>query len=202
MSRSIKPLPPDEVLFQRKHAPIRYEENDIYWADRALRLDQRLPNSDLLKSIHAFASEVMAEVPLSAWSDATGARKRKKSNMRRTSRPASRSNSPHPRLSSVARNLQGASVDTSVSESSQVPEDDSQRWRFMDETALLALGILLEETANSSLRQADDLSTTVAEHDGQQRGIKAWDGSRWISPVRSPKSGRGRPRLQRIDAFE
>lgn len=72
----------------------------------------------------------------------------------------------------------------------------------MDETALLALGILLEETVSASLERVEDLSITVAEHDAQQRGIKAWDGSRWVSPVRSPKAGRGRPRLQKSKASE
>ena len=45
------------MLFRRKAAPIRYEEDDFYWADRYLTDSQKLPESDLLKAIHAYASE-------------------------------------------------------------------------------------------------------------------------------------------------
>lgn len=45
------------MLFRRKRAPIRYEEDDIYWADRLLTDNQKLPESDLLKAIHAYASD-------------------------------------------------------------------------------------------------------------------------------------------------
>lgn len=36
---------------------MRYEENDIYWADKHLKEGQTLPESDLLKSIHTYASD-------------------------------------------------------------------------------------------------------------------------------------------------
>ena len=50
-------VPPEEVLFRRKGAPIRYEEDDFYWADRNLTENQKLPESDLLKAIHAYGSD-------------------------------------------------------------------------------------------------------------------------------------------------
>ena len=56
-SSSSVAVPPEEVLFRRKAAPIRYEEDDFYWADRYLTDSQKLPESDLLKAIHAYASE-------------------------------------------------------------------------------------------------------------------------------------------------
>ena len=56
-SSSTVPVPPEEVLFRRKAAPIRYEEDDFYWADRYLTDSQKLPESDLLKAIHVYASE-------------------------------------------------------------------------------------------------------------------------------------------------
>ncbi len=60
-STSLKPLPPDEVLFQRKGAPVRYEEDDVYAADRHLDSEsnagRRLPDSDLLKVIHAYVAD-------------------------------------------------------------------------------------------------------------------------------------------------
>ncbi len=45
------------MLFRRKGAPIRYEEEDFYWADKYLTDSQKLPESDLLKAIHAYASD-------------------------------------------------------------------------------------------------------------------------------------------------
>lgn len=50
-------VPPEEVLFRRHGAPTRYEENDIYWADKHLADRQKLPESDMLKAIHAYASD-------------------------------------------------------------------------------------------------------------------------------------------------
>ena len=40
-----------------KGAPTRYEEDDFYRADRHLTEQQALPESDLLKAIHAYASD-------------------------------------------------------------------------------------------------------------------------------------------------
>jgi hypothetical protein len=51
------PIPPEEVLFRRRQAPERYEEDDFYWADRHLTEKQKLPDSDLLKAIHTYASD-------------------------------------------------------------------------------------------------------------------------------------------------
>lgn len=55
-------LAPEEVLFKRKNAPPRYEENDIYSQERYLdpRKGQVLPESDLLKAIHVYVSEFYA----------------------------------------------------------------------------------------------------------------------------------------------
>ncbi|KAI4195389.1 MAG: hypothetical protein LQ346_003465, partial [Caloplaca aetnensis] len=55
-STSLVPLPPEEVLFRRRNAPERYEEDDFYFAHE--KLDQgQLPDSDLLKAVHAYASD-------------------------------------------------------------------------------------------------------------------------------------------------
>lgn len=45
------------MLFRRAGAPIRYEECDIYWADRHLTEKQKLPESDLLKAVHVYTSD-------------------------------------------------------------------------------------------------------------------------------------------------
>ena len=88
------------MLFRRKEAPGRYEENDFYWANEDLSDQQVLPDSDLLKAIHAYAAEFYGRATLDK-----------------------------------------GQVDI----------------RSMDETALLALGILLEETAKNILGEAGDL---------------------------------------------
>ena len=98
-STSQTAIPPDQVLFRRKGAPMRYEEDDIYCADRHLRPDQRLPDSDLLKTLHAYVSDFYA-----------------------------------------ATETQG-----------------ERDWQSMDETALLALGILLEEAAAQAVTENGNL---------------------------------------------
>ncbi|MCJ1479301.1 hypothetical protein MMC13_007986 [Lambiella insularis] len=56
LASSASPLPPEEVLFRRKDAPKRFEEKDFYWADQKLTSDQSLPDSDLAKGLHMYAS--------------------------------------------------------------------------------------------------------------------------------------------------
>ncbi|KAL4950772.1 hypothetical protein BDW69DRAFT_187057 [Aspergillus filifer] len=56
-SSSTLPIPPEEVLFRRKGMPTRYEETDTYFAHDSLPLDQQLPSSELLESIHAYTSD-------------------------------------------------------------------------------------------------------------------------------------------------
>ncbi|USP75354.1 mnd1-like protein [Curvularia clavata] len=102
---SKKPLRPDEVLFKRKNAPVRYEEDDYYPAHTKLPADQPLPSGDLANAIHTYMS--------CRYSQAT------RSHVR-------------------------------------VP------WKCMNETALIAMGILMEETARSVLGQTGDLALTEA----------------------------------------
>lgn len=107
-------LAPEEVLFSRKHAPQRYAEKDIYFANEDLPDGGRsvLPESDMLKAIHGYAGH---------YYEALGQRI-----------------TGHGTRSSLAR------VDE----------------RSMDETALLAFGILLEEAARKSLGKDGDLVFT------------------------------------------
>ncbi|KAL8918105.1 MAG: hypothetical protein Q9208_007545 [Pyrenodesmia sp. 3 TL-2023] len=60
-STSLVPLPPEEVLFRRRNAPERYEEDDFYFAHEKLD-PQLLPDSDLLKAVHAYASDFYGRV--------------------------------------------------------------------------------------------------------------------------------------------
>lgn len=56
-SSSTVQVPPEEVLFRSRGAPQRYEETDFYWANEKLPLQgAELPDSDLLKAVHAYAS--------------------------------------------------------------------------------------------------------------------------------------------------
>ena len=96
------------MLFRCKGAPTRYEENDIYWTDQQLRSNQSLPDSDLLKAIHVYASDFYGRATL---------------------------------------------------------EKGMGDFNSMDETALLAMGILLEEAAKEILGESGDLVFVEGEED-------------------------------------
>ncbi|KAI9794853.1 MAG: hypothetical protein M1816_002981 [Peltula sp. TS41687] len=100
--------PPDEVLFRRKNAPVRYHEHDIYHANERLpaSVTTLLPDSDLLKAVHAYAADFYAR----------------------------------------------ATTDAGKGD-----------WRSLDETALMALGILLEEAAVEALGDTGDLVLVEGE---------------------------------------
>ncbi|KAL1304676.1 hypothetical protein AAFC00_003632 [Neodothiora populina] len=120
-------VPPEEVLFRRKGAPIRYEESDIYFANEKLSAEQRLPESDLLKQLHSYASCFYQRA---------------------------------------------------------TPSGGKRDWRSMDETALLALGILLEEAAAEHLGDSGDLAFVEDEADDSLTGRRQyWDGERWVRSV-------------------
>ncbi|KAI1091028.1 hypothetical protein F5B19DRAFT_503428 [Rostrohypoxylon terebratum] len=116
-------LAPEEVLFRRIRAPVRFAEKDIYQAHEALKDGGRgiLPDSDMLKAIHSYASHFYAALATSQGSP----------------------DDP------TARNI-----------------DESS----MDETALLALGILVEEAGREALGKMGDLVFTEGvelEPDGE-----------------------------------
>lgn len=96
-----QPVPPDQVLFSRADAPVRYQEDDQYEAHRHIPPDHRLPDSDILKAVHAYASDFYGSGKLK-----------------------------HCR-------------------------DD---FKSLDETALLAMGILIEEAVAQSLGNSGDLA--------------------------------------------
>ena len=100
VSSTTKAVPPEEVLFRRRGAPVRYEEDDLYSADRRLGPGQKLPDSDLLKALHAYASEYY----------------------------------------------------------SVLAGNDDLNFKSLDETALLALGVLVEEAATAALRETGHLA--------------------------------------------
>ncbi|RAH51540.1 uncharacterized protein BO95DRAFT_5656 [Aspergillus brunneoviolaceus CBS 621.78] len=99
-SSSRRSVRPEEVLFRRQNAPIRYEENDFYFAHESLPADRQLPSSELLEAVHAYSADFYDH----------------------------------------------ATIDRG--------QDDHHS---MDETALIAMGILLEEMAKESLGETGDL---------------------------------------------
>lgn len=106
-SSSTQPARPDELLFRRKNAPMRYEENDFYYANESLPPDRPLPDSELLAAIHAYAADFY-------------------------------------RHATKNRGL-----------------SDRQS---MDETAMIAVGILVEEMAKEALGETGDLVLVEGEH--------------------------------------
>lgn len=107
------PLRPDEVLFKRANAPVRYEENDYYYAHDTLPAEQQFPDGDLLASLHAYVSSLYLR-------------------------------NKEPGIQNV--------------------------WRCMDETALIALGILMEETARQELGETGDMAFTEGVSQEEKRG--------------------------------
>ncbi|KAE8134759.1 hypothetical protein BDV38DRAFT_154581 [Aspergillus pseudotamarii] len=105
-SSNFRPVRPEEVLFRRQNAPIRYEENDFYFAHESLPSDRPLPSSDLLEAIHAYSADY--------YNYAT-------------------------------------------------PDRGQDDYQSMDETALIAMGILMEEMAKESLGQTGDLVLVEGE---------------------------------------
>ncbi|KAI0601356.1 hypothetical protein F4775DRAFT_589574 [Biscogniauxia sp. FL1348] len=117
-------LAPEDVLFQRRRAPVRFAEKDIYFAHEDLEDGGRgpggvLPDSDMLKAIHSYTSEFYAA--LAARTDSGGEPGR-----------------------GTSRTQTAGNIDE----------------RSMDETALLALGILLEEAGREVLGKRGDLVFT------------------------------------------
>ncbi|KAI1270184.1 hypothetical protein F5Y18DRAFT_367416 [Xylariaceae sp. FL1019] len=112
-------LAPEEVLFRRSDAPIRFAEKDIYNAHEDLPDGGRrvLPDSDMLKAVHSYAAHFYGA-------------------------------------------LNGEAVGAS-------PSIDE---RSMDETALLAFGILLEEASREALGRKGDLVFTEGEDMIEQGG--------------------------------
>ncbi|EPE27805.1 hypothetical protein GLAREA_04596 [Glarea lozoyensis ATCC 20868] len=101
-SSSATAAAPENVLFRRKHAPQRFAEHDIYFANDRQSAARDLPESDLLKALHCYASDYYSRT-----------------------------------------------------------HNDVVDWRSMDETALIALGVLMEEATR--LEQTEDFVLTEGQ---------------------------------------
>lgn len=114
-SSSTVQVPPEEVLFRNRGAPQRYEETDFYWANEKLPLQgAELPDSDLLKAVHAYAS--------------------------------------------IFYGRRGGKAD----------------FRSLDETALMAVGVLLEEWADGLLGRGGEGVFVEGEAVNEGGVVKGW----------------------------
>ncbi|KAI9705752.1 MAG: hypothetical protein M1820_005000 [Bogoriella megaspora] len=113
----VAPLLPEDVLFRSSRAPLRYEEDDVYFQNEKLPENRKLPDPDLLKALHAYASDYY--------------------------------------------------FCTS-------PNNGATDFRSMDETALLALGILIEEAAVQALGPSGDMLFTEADDEHERRWPTLW----------------------------
>ncbi|KAI1765157.1 hypothetical protein GGR53DRAFT_283542 [Hypoxylon sp. FL1150] len=149
-------VPPEDLLFRRIGAPVRYAEKDIYQGHEDLRDGGRdvLPDSDMLKAIHSYSSHFYAA---------------------RSSQHQRRSNEEV-----AVRNI-----------------DE----RSMDETALLAFGILLEEAGREVLgRRGDLVFTEGVEVDQAGQDAEPGDGAEIVG-FRAPVTGKwqSRPRSRNLN---
>jgi hypothetical protein len=64
-----------------------------------------------------------------------------------------------------------------------IPRKSKKAWRSMDETALLAMGILIEEAAKESLGETGDLTFTEGEDHDHLDCLDVWDGANGVRSV-------------------
>ncbi|KAL2129216.1 hypothetical protein VTI74DRAFT_8080 [Chaetomium olivicolor] len=162
-SRDAK-LTPEEALFRRKSAPVRYAEHDIYWASEDLPPGTRmLPDSGLLKAIHGYTSRFYQAA--------------------------------------------AARLGPQCVIGSRVVDE-----RSMDETALLALGVLLEEAGREALGRRGDLVFIEAEREpngvvkmekiGECAGTAVAQGSGGVEAEVEARSGRKSKRRRMVKGEE
>lgn len=139
-------LAPEEVYSRRKKAKPRYAEFDTYFAlgtDRLSGHHRELPDSDMLKSIHAYTARFYE----------AKAYERDEDRIRRGKKPKSF--------------MGGRLVDE----------------RSMNETALLAMGILLEEAGRELLGTKGDMVFTESSKEEEEYfGIEEMETRRWEEP--------------------
>ncbi|KAL1913220.1 hypothetical protein Sste5344_000767 [Sporothrix stenoceras] len=152
-------LAPEEALFRSAGAPPRYEETDTYFAHETLP-SNALPPSELVKAVHHYAShyyEVHDRAPEPRAPEGQGAKKEEAEGRDIKEDEAAESAS--------------VDVDVDVDVTRQTGRVPSNRRlideRSMDETALLAFGILLEEAGRMVLGRNGALVLTEPAADGE-----------------------------------
>ncbi|CAK7231978.1 hypothetical protein SCUCBS95973_008106 [Sporothrix curviconia] len=172
-------LAPEEALFRAANAPERYEETDTYFAHENLE-DGVLPPSDLVKAVHHYTSHyyealarrqgmlpgVLQRADLAAAGGLLLKKERPKENKGEE---------------------QGEHMDGQRQKPKRLVDE-----RSMDETALLAFGILLEEAGREVLGADGALVFTEAEEGEGEKGEKEeQDGENGQNNATAKKSGPG-----------
>lgn len=170
-------LAPEDVLFRRIGAPVRFAEKDIYRAHEALPNEGRdvLPDSDMVKAMHNYASHFYTALAASA---------RERKDDRCASRGGSRSRRKDENETRKGKGKGKGNIDE----------------QSMDETALLAFGILLEEVGREILGKKGDLVFTEGVEvddegetvDGDLGPIGFLDARRWEQQQGSRKTRRSK----------
>ena len=123
LNNNLKPLTAQQVLFARTGAPTIYAEkiDEYNYAKRAP--PGSIPDGDLLKALHTYASDFYARMPDPRFKD----RRRR--------------DDGEESFEAMKARLKGC-----------------RDFKSMDETALLAMGVLMEEMINESLGETGDLA--------------------------------------------
>lgn len=126
-SSTTNPVRPEEVLFRRQNAPVRYEETDYYFAHENLPPSCPLPGSELLESIHAYSADFYDHATMNK---------------------------------------------------------GQEDYQTLDETALIAMGVLMEEIAKESLGETGDLVLVEGEEVSEREGQPSMGFQRRLSRKR------------------
>ncbi|CAK7211802.1 hypothetical protein SBRCBS47491_001243 [Sporothrix bragantina] len=151
-------LAPEEALFRAANAPDRYEETDTYFAHEDLDKGV-LPPTDLVKAVHHYASHYYEAL----------ARRQGVLAPRAVSGP------PPPTIKLNVEEQEQKQQDRPKQKRRQKPKRLVDE-RSMDETALLAFGILLEEAGRDVLGADGSLVFTEAVDGAEEEGEGGEDG--------------------------
>ncbi|KAF2405470.1 hypothetical protein EJ06DRAFT_468074 [Trichodelitschia bisporula] len=143
-SSSSRPVPADEVLFRRPLMPDRYGEDDVYSrAYRQLDRPEQIPESDLTKALHQYASDFYSLSKLK-----------------------------HREVS----------------------------YGSLDETAMLAMGILIEEAAEMALGETGHSSLIEGESGRGGYVPVTWNGQKWTRSAFEARRPRVLPKRKHRNA--
>lgn len=123
LNNNLKPLTPQQVLFARTGAPTIYAEKTDEYNYAKSAPPGSIPDGDLLKALHTYASDFYARMPDPRFKD------------RRRRGDGEES------FEAMKARLKGC-----------------RDFRSMDETALIAMGVLMEEMIKESLGETGDLA--------------------------------------------
>lgn len=206
-NRSGVALPPAEVLFKRTKAPARYEEPqlDPYGAHRWLAsrtatlndaaVSQAYPSSETLRQLRQQnedqgLSQLARGSSVAAASCLGGGGQGQAEGRRR------QAEEPRPPTLPDSDLLKALHAYTSAFYARTSHDGGANDWRSMDETALLALGILVEEAGGEVVRNGGWRALVEGEHEGDMVR-KGRDASRSVIAIDGWRKQSGRTRKER-----